>query len=602
MMGRFLLLARLAARDLRHRPAQAVLLLVAIAAAAATLTLGLALNGVTGQHYAATRAATRGPDVMASTLIDKGSQRVPLARLEALTRAPGVTAHSGPYPVTFTTLAVDGQPESAGAMVEGRGQAPAPVDQPQVTAGSWVRPGEAVVERTFAGVLGIRVGDRITLDGRSFRVAGIAVTAAVQPVPGICYFFGCGARLDPPRITNPGLIWLTQADASGLATSAEPLSYLLNLKLAPGAHIATVAGCNDDAVTSPAPLVYGWQCLESADDGQVRTEQAALLTASWLLGLLAVGSVTVLVGGRMAEQIRRAGLLKAAGGTPRLVAGVLLAEHLLLGAAAAGLGLLAGHLLAPLVTGPGGTLLGAPVMPPVTAVMAVLAVVAALAIAGAATFVPAVRAARASTAAMLADAARAPARSPLLLTVSAKLPVPLLLGLRLAARRPRRTVLAVASVFVAVTGVVTVLYTQASLDRFDSGPAANGPLEQVLVVVTAALVLLAAVNAILIGWATALDARFSSAVARALGATPGQISTGIAAAQLLPGLAGALLGIPGGLALFSVLSGAGSVTPPAWWLLVTVSAAAAATVALTYIPSRLVARASVVPVLQAEGA
>jgi putative ABC transport system permease protein len=95
-MGRLLLIGRLAVRDLRHRPAQAVLLLLlAIGAATTTLTLGLALNGVTSQHYAA-RAATRGPDVVASTLIDSGNQRVSLASLRALTRAHGVTAHSGP--------------------------------------------------------------------------------------------------------------------------------------------------------------------------------------------------------------------------------------------------------------------------------------------------------------------------------------------------------------------------------------------------------------------------------------------------------------------------------------------------------------------------
>jgi len=38
----------------------------------------------------------------------------------------------------------------------------------------------------------------------------------------------------------------------------------------------------------------------------------------------------VLAGGRMAEHTRRTGLLKAAGGGPGLVAGVLLAENLVL--------------------------------------------------------------------------------------------------------------------------------------------------------------------------------------------------------------------------------------------------------------------------------
>jgi hypothetical protein len=44
--------------------------------------------------------------------------------------------------------------------------------------------------------------------------------------------------------------------------------------------------------------------------------QLVLLTGSWLLGLLAIASAAVLVGGRMAEESRRVGLLKAVGGMP----------------------------------------------------------------------------------------------------------------------------------------------------------------------------------------------------------------------------------------------------------------------------------------------
>ena len=50
-MGRILLIGRLAARDLRRRRAEAVLMLLAITAATATLTLGLVLHGVTSQPY-----------------------------------------------------------------------------------------------------------------------------------------------------------------------------------------------------------------------------------------------------------------------------------------------------------------------------------------------------------------------------------------------------------------------------------------------------------------------------------------------------------------------------------------------------------------------
>ena len=44
-----------------------------------------------------------------------------------------------------------------------------------------------MLERTFATALGVGVGDRVTLDGQQFTVAGIAVTAAAAPYPNLCY-------------------------------------------------------------------------------------------------------------------------------------------------------------------------------------------------------------------------------------------------------------------------------------------------------------------------------------------------------------------------------------------------------------------------------
>jgi hypothetical protein len=102
-----------------------------------------------------------------------------------------------------------------------------------------------------------------------------------------------------------------------------------------------------------------------------------------------------------------------------------------------------------------------------------------------------------------------------------------------------------------------------------------------------------------IAWATAADACPASAVTRVLGATPAEVSVGIAAAQALPALAGAVLGIPAGAALSAVLSGPGSVIPPAWWLAVVVLAAVTAVAVLTFIPSRPAGRTGPAPVLQA---
>jgi len=65
MKGQVVLVWRLAARDLRRRPVEALMVFLVIAAAATTLTVALALSGVTNQPYQQARLATAGPDVIA---------------------------------------------------------------------------------------------------------------------------------------------------------------------------------------------------------------------------------------------------------------------------------------------------------------------------------------------------------------------------------------------------------------------------------------------------------------------------------------------------------------------------------------------------------
>ena len=126
-------------------------------------------------------------------------------------------------------------------------------------------------------------------------------------------------------------------------------------------------------------------------------------------------------------------------------------------------------------------------------------------------------------------------------------------------------------------------------------------VEQVMLILTIALVTLASLNAVFTAWATVLDTRQPAALARSLGATPEQISAGLSMAQLLPALPGALLGIPLGIALFEVASGGGLVAiPPAWWLAAAVLGILAALAVLTSIPARIGARQPVAEVLQAE--
>ena len=152
-MGKIRLIGLLAGRDLRRRPGPAALLVVANTIATATLTLGLVLHGVTSQPYLQTRAVTNGPDVVAQiqgfTLPPPGSggpaqqgqtsHAQIAAEIRTLTGAPGVTGHSGPYPVASAVIRFRGV--VAPVEAEGRAEAPASIEQPKLTGGTWVRPG-----------------------------------------------------------------------------------------------------------------------------------------------------------------------------------------------------------------------------------------------------------------------------------------------------------------------------------------------------------------------------------------------------------------------------------------------------------------------------
>jgi ABC-type lipoprotein release transport system permease subunit len=633
-MGKIVLVARLAARDIRRHQAQALLLLLAITAATTTLVLGLALNGVTNHPYQQTRALTTGPDLVAGYGVNlgptsgvnldptQGPPPVSAAQLQAdtnrLTHLSGVTEYSGPYPVASVVLRTRGL--TVPVQAEGRGQAPAAVDQPKLTSGSWVRPGGVVIERTFAEALGVGVGDRVTLDGRPFTVTGIAVTAAAAPYPN-CYLTNCmftgpqmGRGAGSLSTLNVGLAWVTEADARAMASPQAPLTYILNLKLkdpatAPAVVNQIFAQGGVGALTSEGiDSVNSWQAISSAAGELVQDEQAVLKAGSLLAVLLAVASVAVLAGGRMAERTRRVGLLKAVGSTPGLVAAVLVAENLALALVAAAAGLVIGWAAAPLITNPGAGLIGTAGAPSITLATIGLTVALALAVALASTLVPAIKAARTSTVSALADTPRPPRRRAALIALSARMPVPLLLGTRMAAGRLRRAVLGAASIAVTSAGIVAVLTFRATVDH-DLGPAAGqvgDPVvtrdTQMLLVITIVLVALAVLNAVCTAWATVLDFRRSAALARALGASPRQVSAGVAWAQVLPAVPGTLLGIPLGLGLFKAASGGPLTVPPVWWLATAVLLTLATVAVLASIPALLGARIPASQVLQSETA
>ena len=275
----------------------------------------------------------------------------------------------------------------------------------------------------------------------------------------------------------------------------------------------------------------------------------------------------------MTERTRRVGLLKAVGASPGLVTATLMAENLVLALAAAGVGLVAGWLAAPLLTSPGrgaGRHAGRAVAHRAVAGL-VLAV--ALAVALAATLVPAIRAARGSTVSALADAPRPPRRRPR----CSRCPggcrcrccsgcdwSPAGRGGPCSARPTSRS---------PWPAWWPCSPSTPPPGRQSTAGAAACPIpvynrdEQVLLVLTVMLLTLAALNAVVTAWSTMLDTRHPAALARALGATPRDVAAGLTAAQLLPACLASLLGIPLGIGLFAAADHGGLIiVPPAWWL------------------------------------
>jgi putative ABC transport system permease protein len=596
---------RLAARDVRRRAGETALLFTALAVAATALTIGLVLHGQTAAPYDRTRQRTAGPDVVA-TLFPAPNRTVTAAdraRLRSLAERPEVSAHSRPFPTAWTSIEAKGI--SGVAEVQGRDATSSAVDRPVLVSGHWVGADGVVVERAFAQAIGVSVGDTVELGGRTVPVVGVAVSAALPPYPQLCTI---GCILDQPGwfSAEPGLVWATRSRVSSLATPRQPLVWFEYLRLHdPSSAPAFAQRYGQGGPPAGRPELDPWQDIAARQAEQLANERTAVVFGGTLLVMLALATLIVLVGGRMSDEVRRVGLLKAAGASPGFVTCLLLASYLAIGLGSAAVGLVAGRLLTPLLVGISAGLLGHVGGTSVTAADASLVVGAVLAIVVAATTVPAWRAARTSTVRALADGGHRPRRRGLLVALSSHLPTPALLGLRLASRRLRRSALTSFSVAVAVCGSTVVLFAQSSLhaERGNTGGPSDPQVAQLHTVTTTLTLLLAvmaAVNLVFVTRASAIDARRVLAVARTLGASPAEAAVGLGVAQLVPAVIGLAVGFSGGAGLFHALSSSHPATPPTPQLLGLGLLTVGLTVVLTAVPTRWESRRPIAEVLREE--
>lgn len=576
-----------------------MMLILVIAATTTAMTLSLALRHARQPSFTETRVATRGPDVSATLHAAPAGAQPTSAEFARLSDAPAVRATAGPFPVAFVHLS--GRGVSVPIEAEGRALRLTAIDRPKVVSGTWIRPGGVVLERGLASALGVKAGDSVALAGRRFAVAGIAVSAA-QP------FY-------PAQV--PGVVWLASAEVRRLATRSNPLGYVLALRLVhPGSVDSFLSSnaVNRFALDCRAHRVLfefaPWTFVADHDHKLIALNQKVSFVGSWLLAILAACSIATLVGGRVAEHARRVGLLKTVGATPLLIALVLLSETWLLTLGGAIVGLAAGSLLAPAFAGTTTGLLGSSASASIDATDAVLVTALALILASAATLLPALRAARASTIRMLIPEIASPHRRRWLPAATRNLPPPLSLALRVVTRRTRRAVLNAGGLMVSVAMIVAALTVQHDLQVNGSGYTKVSPItgnqnanqaDHILIGLSLVLVVLALITATFTAWATVVDARRSSALTRALGATPRDITIAFLAAQLLPALGAACIGIPAGLALYALAGGSLSeAQPPILWLLSVIPVTLIAVAALSAPSARRNAHRSVAEVLRAE--
>jgi putative ABC transport system permease protein len=606
------LAVRLAARNLRRRPGQALLLLLTLTIATGVLGVAMSLYGSADEPWNRVWRATKGFHVSFTVYHppDEPGDRALVAELRQratqLTRAPDVVAVGGPWTHLYGSIQIAGGTEDLTAEV--RDPDPYQVDQPLVTSGRWLGEGGGVVlESGLAATLRAGAGDTVTIQGRPFPVRGVAQTVSRGRFP----------------LSRPAQVWVTPETARQLRElGMTEEGFELQLRLADPTRAADFVAAHRSLEAVPSsssviPYMETWQQRRSESHSDIDILAGTLFSAGALIGILAVATASVLIAGRMAAQIRQVGTLKAVGVTPRQVMLVLLVEHLAIAAGATAVGLGIGRLLAPSIAATSVTLFGRPEPPPLTLTRVAIVAAVAFAVVLLGTVRPALRGIRQSTLRSLAAGPRPPRRPGRLAGLAARAGVPLpgVLGLRSAWRRPGRLLTNATGLALGVAMIVVALALRDSLDLLDLRPPEPGhaasdaavavlydQIRAIILGTAGLLLLLATINAWIVAAFAARDAARNQAVLRAVGATPRQTVITLIVSQLAACAVAVAAGIPIGLGLWSLMEGGDlpEVSVSTMSLVLLAAAVPVAFAAIVSVPARLLARQPIAPLLAYE--
>ncbi|KOG27859.1 ABC transporter permease [Streptomyces resistomycificus] len=303
------------------------------------------------------------------------------AQLAETGEPAGVTASSGPYPSTaFRPVDQAGFPMPTLTLV-GRSGPDGDVDRVELKSGRWAqKPGEIVLSASIEGpsvAIGATLEASDTADAPTLSVVGFAVSA--------------GRSADA---------WATPAQVDALAALGNPAtSQMLYRFDTAGTKKQILAHRAELAASVESGALLGTQSWldtkRAADQGAAAT--VPFVMAFGVLGIvMSVIIVSSVISGAVGTSLRRIGILKAIGFTPREVVRAYVAQALIPAGAGIAVGVVLGNLLAVPLLAESESVYGA-VSLSVAWWVDVAVPAAALLVVGLAALIPALRAGRLHT-------------------------------------------------------------------------------------------------------------------------------------------------------------------------------------------------------------